>query len=190
MIESEKVAFGNIKREIANKYSTALFNASKDKESMDVIVTDLKSLYDMAENKDINVLINNPLIKKQDKRLVFSEIAKQCNWNDDTLNFLFLLIENNRLFALKDIIKEFLTLVESQDGKISVTMISVNEVKDEQQEKIRTVLENNLGKPVKFTHQKNPKILGGLQLKIDSLLIDGSLQGKLQRLKNVMKGVN
>ncbi len=189
MNESLKVALGNIKNEIANKYGKALFDAAKGTNSLDAISKDADSLLEVIKNEDMAVVIHNPLIKKQDKKDIFSEFAKQLNWDKETLNLLFLLIENNRIFAIEDVIGKFLHLMEYQDGTVPVTMVSAHPVTSSLQEQIREDLENKLGKTVKVKNKINPNILGGLQLKIDSLLIDGSIKGKLQRLKNVMKGV-
>ncbi len=184
------MALGNIKKELADKYGKALFDAAQTTKSLDLVTKDATSLLDIVKNQDMGIVIHNPLIKKSDKKAVFSEFASTLGWNKETLNLIFLMIENNRIFAIQEVIEKYLKLVDLLDGKLPVTVIATKEISTTQQDSIRKDLEAKFEKPVKLIHQIDPKILGGMQIKIDSLLIDGSLQGKLQRLKNVMKGVN
>ncbi len=183
------MALGNIKKEIASKYGKALFDAAKSTNSIDSVTNDANSLLELLENQDIQTVIRNPLIKKNDKKSIFTEISKKLNWDKETLTLIEIMIDNKRIFALGEVMQSFLDFIDSQDGKISVTVTSAYDIAKGQQKQIQSELETKLGKPIKLVSKINPKLLGGLQLKIDSLLIDGSLQGKLQRLKNVMKGV-
>lgn len=70
-----------------------------------------------------------------------------------------------------------------------VEVESVKELSAAQDKKLQANLEKVLGKKVVVSYKIRPELIGGLRIKFGSEMIDNSVISKLNRLENVMKGV-
>ena len=57
-----------------------------------------------------------------------------------------------------------------------------------QGDKLAKLLKSKLGHEVELVEDVDPDLIGGLQIRIGSRLVDASLRAKLTTLKTVMKG--
>ena len=73
-------------------------------------------------------------------------------------------------------------------GILEVSAESVQELSDKQKQKLEKGLEKALNTPIIVNYKINPAILGGLSIQYNSVKVDDSVAGKLQRLEQIMKG--
>ena len=98
------------------------------------------------------------------------------------LNLLRLLSENDRLGALPEIAAQFDELKANTENKIKATLVSASEVDTAQMAKIAAALSAKLGREVELKLELNPALLGGAVIRAKDMVIDGSVQTRLQRL--------
>ena len=84
-------------------------------------------------------------------------------------------------------IKAFLDLAAADRGEIAAEAIAAAPMNEEQVKALRHELEAKMGKAVNLETRVDPDLLGGLVVKVGSMMIDASLKTKLNRLKTVMK---
>ena len=65
--------------------------------------------------------------------------------------------------------------------------ISAAPLNDEQTKKLRGEIERYVGKAVNLFTKVDPDLLGGLVVKVGSVMVDSSLRSKLNRLKTTLK---
>ena len=58
----------------------------------------------------------------------------------------------------------------------------------DQRKRLEKVLTDAVGSDVELTAKVDPAIVGGIQLRIGSTLIDASVASKLERMNTAMKG--
>ena len=106
-----------------------------------------------------------------------------------TANFLGLVANNRRLFAVGIIIKAFRNLVADHRGEVSADVTSATKLTPAQMNSLTTVLNSAVGKKVQIAQHVDPAILGGMIVKVGSRMIDTTLRTKLDNLKIAMKEV-
>jgi len=96
---------------------------------------------------------------------------------------------NRRLASLVQIVDGFMALLAAHRGEITAEVTSAKALSQPQAEAVGNALRTAIGKKVSVQLNVDPKLLGGLKVKVGSRLIDASLASKLQRLQLAMKGV-
>ena len=97
----------------------------------------------------------------------------------------FLTIKN-RLFFLNQIIDSFLTLVSNVKGELKAKLLSAKELSKAELEKIRNELAKDFQSPIKIDYKYDPDLIGGLVIKVGSIMVDTSIKSKLRQLQKSM----
>jgi F-type H+-transporting ATPase subunit delta len=97
-------------------------------------------------------------------------------------NFIRLLAENRRLLLLSEITQQFETLRAAAENTIDVDVVSAVALDAAQQGKLAAALSTRLKRQVRMRTSVDATLLGGAVIRAGDLVIDGSLQGRLERL--------
>ena len=108
--------------------------------------------------------------------------------NSLTQRFIAVIAQNNRLFILPATIEAFLAELAGRRGEIIAEVTSAKELNESQIDSVTNVLRGALGNKVTVDAKIDSSLIGGLIVKVGSLMIDASLKTKLQRLQLAMKG--
>ena len=90
------------------------------------------------------------------------------------------LANNGKLFLLKKIFSEFNNLLDEKNGVIEVTVTTTDSIDRTVKNKIQLSLENTLNCKIKLKEIIDKSIIGGIILKVNSIMIDNSNRNKLQ----------
>ena len=174
--------------QITENYANALFKAAEQENMLDAVRSDCKNLAELiAQTPQLNIL-NSPEFKLSEKKNLIAEIAKVLKLAQPTVNFLELLAEKRRFNNLGQILEYFKHLDLKKQGILEIEAESVQELSDKQKQKLENGLEKVFNQPIIVNYKINPAILGGLSIQYNSVKVDDSVAGKLQRLEQIMKG--
>ena len=84
-------------------------------------------------------------------------------------------------------IEELKNLRSREEGILDVTAISAMPISENVKDNIKKAVAEKTGKKPNIKIFIDKKIIGGLVLKINDLTIDGSINGRIERLKNKIK---
>ena len=175
---------------IAARYAGALFDLAKGNGALDVITADLSKLsqvYD--ESEDLRRLMKSPVIGREGQGKAMTVLVEKLELSRLTKNFLGLLASNRRLFALRPIIDDYVALIAKERGEMPAEVVSATELTSVQQTRLAEKLKSALGRDIAIAFQIDAALLGGMVVKVGSLMVDNSLRSKLQRMQLIMKGV-
>jgi F-type H+-transporting ATPase subunit delta len=97
-------------------------------------------------------------------------------------NFIHILSENKRLSLLPDLAIAFAEKRAALDKSVSVEVISALALSAEQQEKVKLALQRKVNQVVEMQVSVDPTLIGGLIVKMQDKVIDGSVRNNLNRL--------
>ena len=100
-----------------------------------------------------------------------------------------LLALNRRLFALRPIIDDYVALIAKERGEMPAEVVSATELTSGQQNRLAEKLKSAIGRDIAIGFQIDAALLGGMVVKVGSIMVDNSLRSKLQRMQLIMKGV-
>ena len=175
--------------ESARRYAKALFDLAQDKG----VLADLNREFTafagaIAENKDLARLIASPTFSRADKSEALLKIADAGKASDLLKNFLGVMATNGRAVDLPATQAAFDELYAKQRGVQRAVARTAQPMDEAQQTRIENILAKAVGGEVELTTEVDPGLIGGIQLRIGSKLIDASLRAKLDRMNTAMKG--
>ncbi|MEQ8443660.1 MAG: F0F1 ATP synthase subunit delta [Alphaproteobacteria bacterium] len=175
--------------EIADRYAKALFDLADEAKQLDAVADDLRALGTIIdESEDLRRLVRSPVISRADQGKAMTAVLDKMDVSDLTRRFVGYAAANRRLFALKPIIKAYLTELAKRRGEVTADVTSAKALSDAQIAAVEDALKKAMGGKVAVEHHVDPSLIGGLIVKVGSRMIDTSVATQLQRLKLAMKG--
>lgn len=176
-------------RKLARRYAKALYDVSKVKQKTLPVLEDLQSLYDLfAADESLMGIFKTPNISHRAKLDI---VKKSFEGNVSPLlyHFLEMLLEKNRMTYLPYVFEEFLVLKDKEEGILKAEAKSVVELSQNEITLLEEKLSKLLSKTVRVEMQKDESLLGGLWIKAGDWVMDESVRGRLDRMKEKLKTV-
>jgi len=168
---------------IARPYAAAIFDLAVEKNSLDLWSEMLDLLAAVVSDENMTNMIDSPKMGKDQLTELVIEIGGG-RLNDEGQNLIRLLVENDRLVVLPEINSLFIEAKNKQEGTLEVMVASAFAIKPAQEELLAKALKKKLGREIKITTEEDSSLLGGVKITAGDMVIDGSVQGQLNKLAN------
>jgi F-type H+-transporting ATPase subunit delta len=173
---------------VSGRYATALFELARDEKSVDAVKADLDRFDAMlADSADLKRLVRSPVFSADSQSRAVAAILDKAGISGIAANFLRVLTNNRRLFAVSDVIRAFRALVARFKGEATADVTVAEALSDKNLDALKTSLKAVTGKDVALNVKIDPSIIGGLIVKLGSRMVDSSLRTKLNSIKHAMK---
>jgi len=174
---------------MAGRYARALFELALEAKSVDAVKTDIEKFDAMlAESPDLLRLVRSPVYGAEERARALAAVLAKAEITGLAANFLMFVTANRRLFAVRDIIRDFRKLVARWKGEVTAEVTAAEKLSDTHLEAIKSALKAITGEKTVDLHVKiDPEIIGGLMVKLGSRMVDSSLRTKLSAIKHAMK---
>ncbi|NGP76798.1 ATP synthase F1 subunit delta [Balneolaceae bacterium YR4-1] len=167
----------------ARRYATALLEIGKELDQVEEILDDIKLIDNTIEgSKELTMFISSPIIKYDDKKAALDEIFTS-RVSEVTGKFLTLLARKGRANLLHQIAKAFVDKYNDYAGIIKIEVLSAKELNDDQVQSLQKALEKRTNKKVDMSLSQDASLKGGIAVRIDDTVIDGSVKHKLVELE-------
>lgn len=174
---------------LALRYANAVFELAAEERGLDRLATDFHTVKALLqESPELRKLVASPLFSREDQAKGMEAVLARAGTGDLTRKLVLLLAEKRRLYALADVIRAFDQLLARHRGEVAAEVTSARELSASEISELRAMLKDKLGREPRITTHVDPKLLGGLVLKVGSRMIDSSLRTKLVSLRAAMKG--
>lgn len=175
---------------LADRYAAALFDLADERKDLDTVAADLRRLRDMiSESADLRRLVRSPVLSRVEQARAIGAIAESAGLSQLTRNFLGLIAQNRRLFALPAMIDAYLAQLAARRGEVTAQVVAAQPLTPAQEAAVNEQLRKAVGSKVAVEVRVDPSLLGGMIVKVGSRMVDASVRSKLQRLQFAMKGV-
>ena len=173
---------------MSGRYATALFELARDQNSIDAVKADLDKFDAMlSESADLKRLVRSPVFAADTQLKALSAVLDKAGITGVAANFLKVLTNNRRLFAVTDVIRAFGALVARFKGEASAEVTVAEPLSDKNLDALKAALKQVSGKDVTLNVKVDPSIIGGLVVKLGSRMVDSSLRTKLNAIRHAMK---
>lgn len=175
---------------IAQPYAAALFDLAEEQGHVAAVEADLVTIDKLVtDSEDFARFLRSPVISGEDKAAAMNAILTRANAGTVVANFIKVVAQNGRLFALPTIIAAFRARAATARGEVVAEVTSAAPLSAAQTSSLADTLKNRIGKTVTLRGQVDPSLIGGLIVKVGSQMIDSSLKTKLSAMKIAMKEV-
>ena len=130
---------------------------------------------------ELRSVLRNPQLDPRAKAGVLDDLLGGA---DELLrNFLRLTAEKGRVGEVEEIARELDRLIAAEERRLKLELTTAYELSDEDAREIIEQIEKSTGRSVEATRHVDPSLIGGLVLQVDTLRVDASVRGRLERLR-------
>ena len=174
---------------VARSYATALADVVLQRGEALEVQEELIAWEEMLQaNANLREVFANPTIALDKKRAVLSRLIEMAKPRATTINFLKVLLQNQRLTDLNEINKKFAQILDERAGMVAATVTTARAVPQAYQQRLREKIADLTGKKMRIDFATDPELIGGLVTRIGSTVYDGSVRSQLQQVKEKMIG--
>lgn len=167
----------------ALRYAKAILNLAKDSKNESKVNEDMLLVAStISENQELDVMLNSPVIKAEDKKRVLKALFDKKVTNITSGLFL-LLEENKRLNLLESVAKQY-TVIYDYLKRIDVAKVTTAvPLTAEIEKQVMAKVVELTGNKANLENVVNPEILGGFVLQVGDVQYDASISNYLNELR-------
>lgn len=170
---------------VARPYAKAAFEFAVEHQSLDRWQQMLTFAAQVASNEQMTELLSGSMAPETMSASFNAICGEQLD--EAGQNLIKVMSENKRLPILPIVLHQFLHLRAVHDATTEVEVISARALSDEQLMKISRAMEKRLSRKIKLNCKIDLSVMAGVIIRVDDMVIDGSVRGRLERLADVLQ---
>jgi F-type H+-transporting ATPase subunit delta len=171
---------------VAQRYALALFQLAKEKHLADKIDEELRTIKKvLTQNPGFIQLLRSPKLSLNEKRKLIRESFQKAS--APVINTMMLLTDRHREDMILGVAEAYIDLLNEERGIAEAAVYSVRPLTADETKAISEVFAPKVGKTtLNIENIVDSNLLGGVKVRIGNRIFDGSLKGKLERLKRTL----
>ena len=166
----------------ALRYAEAAFSLAKDEDALDRWSDELALAADAASRPELARVIGNPAIPLEARREIIRRVLGP-RVSPQVVRLVLLLVERGRADSLPAVSAEYRRLLNGERGIVGARVTSAAPLEPAELDALRVKVEGMTGGRVDITTAVDPALIGGLTIRVGDTLIDASVRGRLERLR-------
>ena len=179
---------------VARPYAEAAFELAREHKKLDAWAEALTLAGELTADGRVSAFLANPRLSDEQRLAFLAGLMASAGGEGSVLaggdrhgtNFLKLLLENERVYALPEMAEHFDALKDAIENTVEVTVTSATELSAEQKRSIVDALKARLGREVQLDTALDETLIGGAVIRAGDVVIDGSLRSRLTGLANAL----
>ena len=140
----------------------------------------------LASSADLRNIWESPSVPQPQKLKVLDALAAQSGYSKQLRNFLAVLIAQRRVRLLDEITALFKTELNERMGFAEAQVTSARILGADERTALEAQVAKATGKTIRAKYSQDPQVLGGAVVRVGSTIFDGSVKGKLERIRRQM----
>lgn len=170
----------------SGEYAAALFSLAEEQALTAEVQDGLHLVRQvLAETDGYLDYLASPAVPKQTRIASFRTFEGQVP--ECVISFLSVMLMHGRARLIPDTISEYDRLCDLKYGIVRAVATTAVPMPESRRRTLEAALEARTGKDVQIQYVTDPSVLGGIRIEMDGVLMDGTVQGRLKQLKNVME---
>lgn len=166
----------------ARRYAEAAFEIARRDAQVEVWLEQLELVAEALGDPAVIRGLENPRVALVERHAALASILGD-RLLPQVSNLLGLVMRRRRLEAVPGIAREFRRLHNHAAGIVEAHATSAAKLDQGEVDALRARLETITGGRVELDLRVDPQLLGGIQVRVGDRLIDGSVRGRLERLR-------
>ena len=163
---------------IAVRYAKALFDLALERDLIDGVYTDMKSVSLLCAMEEVREVINNPVIPKQKRKEIVIKLIGDSP-GKLTVDFINLMFNNDRGDYLAAAARNYMDLTRRHRGIRQVTLTTAVPVSQELKNEMAALITGTKTGSIEYNEHVDKSVIGGFILRVDDAYIDASVRNKL-----------
>ena len=135
------------------------------------------------ESRELREFFLDPSFPLEQKIELLDKLNAKLKMAQQTRNFIAVLIRNDRIAGLDDVVAEFRREVNQRLGISEAKVISARKLDANERTELEQQIAALTGGTVEAQFEEDKSLLGGAVVQVGSTVYDGSVRGRLDRLR-------
>jgi F-type H+-transporting ATPase subunit delta len=135
---------------------------------------------------DLREFFANPAISGPQKVAFLDKLNAKIGLQKELRNLLAVLIDNGRIGAVVEVAASYRKLLQDQLGIRQAEIVTARELDQAEREELLAGVGKLAGARIEASFKLDKSILGGTVVRIGSTVYDGSVRGRLDRLREAL----
>jgi len=142
----------------------------------------------IAAHQDLAALLAHPAVPAERKRKLVSAVAARAKASDLLTRLLTMMGERDRLDLLPMVAAAYAKLWNAHRGVVAAEAVSAMPLDETQTRAVTRALGAATGRAVDLSSRVDPRLLGGMLVKMEGRTYDGSVRARLRALRRTLAG--
>lgn len=165
----------------SRRYAEAAFEVARADGTLDQWEEQLQVLGALLADPVLERALTSPVVPKAQKETML--LSAFADMDARVRNFLVLLVRQDRLGLLTDIVTTFRAMLSEHRGIEVVEVTTAQPLDPDERDLVTERLASYLSRRVELETRVDPEIIGGVIARIGDRVLDGSVRGRLDRLR-------
>lgn len=167
----------------ARRYAEAAFEVAMRDGTLEAWRSELDLATSIVSDERALDVLANPAIPTEKRAAVVEDLLGR-HISRPVLNLIQLMLRRGRIESLPRVAAEFRRLDDDRQGITHATAISAVPLEPDEIRALTARLEQSTGGRIALDVEVDPSLLGGIVVRVGDRMIDGSVRGRLERLRN------
>jgi F-type H+-transporting ATPase subunit delta len=140
----------------------------------------------VAQSDELRRVWENPAVPADQKRKVLDVIADRDDIDRMVRNLVAVLIDHRRVQFLEAIANQLEKEIDARLGFAEAEITSIRDLNDSEKSSLETQIGKLTGKKVRAHFAQDAALLGGVVVRVGSTIYDGSVKGRLEKIKEAI----
>jgi F-type H+-transporting ATPase subunit delta len=168
----------------ASAFADVITAAKLPAEAIDKQFADFLATW--AASAELRSFFVNPAVPAAQKIEILDKLNAKLGLQKELRNLLAVLISNGRIDQVAEVAAAYRRILQAQLGIRPAEIVTARELGAEEREKLVAEVGQLAGAKVEASFKLDKTILGGAVVRIGSTVYDGSVRGRLDRLKEAL----
>ncbi len=167
----------------SRRYAEAAFEVAQRDDALDKWGKELAVAAQLVGDERVSGIVGDPSRPIADRREIIGKLLGR-RVSDAVRRLVTLLAERSRLELLPAIAAEYAALLKRQRGIVTAVVTSAATLTRDETTALEQRLRKMTGADVEVEQLVDESLIGGLTVRIGDQLLDASVRGRLERLRN------
>ena len=173
---------------VARRYAKAVFGLAKEAGALQPTADQLARLAAVASDPTVGPVLRSPLLSAARRHDLAQTLSHELKLSELLTHFVQLLADHQRLRELPAIADRYQQLLDTEVGRVRVTIRSASPLDAKQEADIVAVFARLTGKQVVSRSVVDTELLGGVVVEVYGKVYDGSVRTQLDRVAKELSG--
>jgi F-type H+-transporting ATPase subunit delta len=167
----------------ARRYAEAAFEVALRDDELDGWRDDLETAAAMLGRPEVEPVVDSPAVPTAQRLAVVDKLLGG-RIRPGALRLVSVLVERGRVRDLARVRDQYQRQLNAHRGIVVATVTSAAPLTDDESAAVRAQVEAMAGSTVELRTAVDPALLGGVTVQIGDRLVDASIRGRLERLRD------
>jgi F-type H+-transporting ATPase subunit delta len=140
------------------------------------------------ESDDLREVFLDPSFPADQKVAILDKLNERLGMSQQVRNFFAVLIQHDRMDVLGEILDEYRKEMDRRLGISEVHVTAARSLEADERRGIEQKVAAMTGTQVRAQYYEDKSLLGGVVVRVGSTVYDGSVRGRLERLRKQLAG--